>query len=137
MTFQIRVTSCSWAVSWPILYMFKFMSMILEKHHLHSWSNKCSLLSLTCFPDSNPSQNPLPHILETGGNMGNISILVVKKNHLVKMVWHKQIKVEAGKNIFFFLSNSSPHSESWENFPWESMWAATSTYPITQPQYVI
>lgn len=32
------VTSCSRAVSGPILYIFKFMSMPLEKHHLPSWS---------------------------------------------------------------------------------------------------
>ena len=39
------VTSCSWSVLGPILYIFKFMSMPLEKHHLPSWPNKCSLLS--------------------------------------------------------------------------------------------
>ena len=95
------VTSCSRAVSGPILYIFKFMSMPLEKHHLPSWSNKCSLLSLPCntiwFPDSNPSQSPLPHILESAGDMGNISILEVDElghiheliNLLVKMLWHK------------------------------------------------
>ena len=42
------VASCSWDVLGPILYIFKFMSMPLEKYHLPNWSNKrCPLSSHT------------------------------------------------------------------------------------------
>lgn len=61
-------------------------------------------------PDSNPSQSPLPHVLETGGAVGNISIVAVygfRHIHkltdlLVKMLWHKHIKVGGGKAFFLF-----------------------------------
>lgn len=75
----------------------------------------CSLLSFTCnsldLPDSNPSQSPLPHVLGTGYDVGDVSIVVVHElGHIhtltdlfVKMLWHKQIKVAAGKAIYISL----------------------------------
>ena len=93
----------------PILSIFKFMSMQLEKHHLPSWSNKRSLLSphTIQFGSSWLEFLSKPPATRFGGcwwcghyfNIGSMrtGVYAWVNQSFIQLLWHKQIKVGAGK----------------------------------------